>query len=165
MAAADFTTSIRVDNTPAEVFGAINDPGGWWSEAIEGSTDKEGEIFHYHFEDMHYTRLKLQELIPDKRVVWQVLDNYFHFTHDKSEWKDTRIIFDIAAEGGQTSMTFTHEGLVPDYECYEVCKNAWTGYITKSLHDLITKGKGAPNGPDKASFDNTAYEQWKANNR
>jgi hypothetical protein len=42
----------------------------------------------------------------------------------------------------------THKGLVPEYECYEICENAWTGYIQDSLRDLITKGKGKPNSSE-----------------
>lgn len=164
MATPDFTTTIRVNKTPQEVFNAINSPGGWWSQSIEGITDKEGKVFTYHYQDMHYCKIKLEELVPGKKVVWRVLDNYFHFTKDKSEWKDTQIIFDISPNGKQTEMRFTHEGLVPDYECFEVCQSAWTGYITKSLHDLITTGKGAPNEEDDADFDRTLLEEWKSNN-
>jgi hypothetical protein len=164
MTTTDFTTAIRVNKTPGEVFDAINDPGGWWSQAIEGTTDKQGEIFFYHYRDMHYCKIQLEELVPGKKVVWLVLDNYFHFTKDKSEWKGTRTIFDISSNGDQTEMRFTHEGLVPEYECFEICESAWTGYITKSLHDLIINGKGKPNDKDDDSFDTTLFEKWKSSN-
>ncbi len=39
----------------------------------------------------------------------------------------------------------THVGLVPAYECYGVCSDAWGTYINGSLRNLITKGKGQPN--------------------
>jgi hypothetical protein len=35
------------------------------------------------------------------------------------------------------------------YECFDICSNAWTTYIQKSLRDLITTGKGKPNGKGK----------------
>ncbi len=31
--------------------------------------------------------MKLIEVIPHKKVVWLVVENYFNFTEDKSEWK------------------------------------------------------------------------------
>ena len=152
MTTKDFTATILVDNTPAEVFSAINNVRGWWSEEIEGSTDKLNSEFDYHYEDVHRCKIKIVELVPNKKVVWSVLDNYFKFTKDKSEWKGTKIIFEIAEKDNKTEMRFTHQGLVPAYECYEICRDAWTGYIQKSLRNLITAGKGQPNATGKPSY-------------
>ncbi|AYD48887.1 hypothetical protein D6B99_15490 [Arachidicoccus soli] len=58
---------------------------------------------------------------------------------------DTRIEFDISEKDGKTQLRFTHRGLTPAYECYDVCFDAWTDYINGSLQDLITTGKGHPN--------------------
>ena len=152
MKTTDFTTTILVDRTPEQAFNAINNVRGWWSEEIEGATDKLNSVFDYHYEDVHSCKMKIIELVPDKKVVWSVLDNYFKFTKDKSEWKGTKIIFDIAEKDNKTEMRFTHEGLVPAYECYEICRDAWTGYIQKSLRNLITAGKGQPNATGKTSY-------------
>ena len=144
----DFTTTIVVDQTPDEVFTAINDPRAWWSQEIVGGTDKLNDEFSYHYQDVHNCQIKLIEVIRDKKVVWQVLDNYFKFTKDKSEWKGTKIIFDISAKDNKTQLRFTHMGLVPSYECFDICSNAWTQYINQSLWSLITKGKGRPNAKE-----------------
>lgn len=149
MTTTNFTTTLLVDRTPREVFNAINNVRGWWSEEIKGSTDTLNEVWDYHYQDVHRCKLKITEFIPDKKVVWLVLDNYFSFTTDKSEWKDTKIIFELKEQGDKTQLRFTHEGLVPDYECFDVCQNAWTTYIQKSLYSLITTGKGQPNGKEK----------------
>lgn len=141
----NYTTTFLVDQTPKEVFNAINNVRGWWSEEVEGGTAKLNDEFNYHFRDIHSCKMKLIEVIPDKKVVWLVLDNYFSFITDQSEWKNTTIIFEIAEKDNQTQLVFTHEGLVPDYECFDICFNAWTGYINGSLRNLITTGKGQPN--------------------
>lgn len=145
MTTTDFTTTISVDQSPQQVFNAINNVRGWWSEDIEGSTDKLNKTFDYHFRDLHRCKVRVIEMIADKKVVWSVEDNYFDFTEDKSEWTGTQVIFEIAEEGKQTRLVFTHKGLVPEYECYDVCRDAWTGFIQKSLFNLITTGKGDPN--------------------
>ena len=152
MTTKDFTTTILVDNTPEEVFNAINNVRGWWSEEIDGSTDKLNSEFDYHYEDVHRCKIRIVELVPNTKVVWSVLDNYFKFTKDKSEWKGTKIIFEIAEKDNKTEMRFTHQGLVPAYECYEICRDAWTGYIQKSLRNLITAGEGQPNATGKPSY-------------
>ena len=90
-------------------------------------------------------KLQLVEKIEGKRVVYHVLDNQFSiFSKDKTEWINTDLIFDISVESGKTKITFTHKGLVPEYECYEVCNVAWRTYINQSLYSLITTGKGQP---------------------
>jgi hypothetical protein len=73
------------------------------------------------------------------------MDNYFNFTKDKTEWKGNKISFEISKAGNKTQLIFTQLGLVPEYECYDVCFNAWTGYLQNSLKNLITAGKGQPN--------------------
>jgi len=141
----NFTTTFSVDQTPEEVFKAINNVCGWWSEEIEGTTDKLGAEFTHHYEDVHRCKMKIIEFVPGKKVVWLVLDNYFNFTEDKTEWKDTKVIFEVSKKGGKTQLRFTHEGLVPEYECFNMCSDAWGSYINGSLRSLITAGKGCPN--------------------
>ncbi len=156
----DFTTTITVDQTPQQAFNAINNVRGWWSQNIEGSTDQLNSAFLYQYSDMHRCRIKIIELIPAQKVVWLVLDNYFKFTEDKSEWKNTQVIFDITEKGGKTQVQFTHQGLTPQYECYEVCREAWTHYIQDSLQGLIATGHGDPNVKEEGSFNAALIEKW-----
>ncbi len=151
MSNKDFSITMLVEETPAEVFQCINNVRGWWSENIEGGTDKLNDEFTYEVKDLHRCTMKLIEVVPNKKVVWLVLDNYFSFTDDKTEWIGTTIEFEITQNGGKTQVHFTHRGLVPAYECYEICFNAWTGYITDSLRNLITSGKGEPNPRENAT--------------
>lgn len=141
----DYNTTILVDKSPKEVYDAINNVRGWWSENIEGGTEKLNDEFSYKYKDVHHCKMKLIEVIPDQKVVWLVTDNYFNFLKDQSEWKGTKVIFEISSKGDQTQMHFTHEGLTHEYECYEICFDAWTDYIQNSLRNLITTGKGTPN--------------------
>src|SRR5688572_18666889 len=92
----DFTTTIQVNETPNEVFNAINNVRGWWSEEIDGSTDQLNAEFRYHYKDVHYCKMRIIEMIPGKKVVWLVLDNYFNFVQDQAEWKNTKAVFEIA---------------------------------------------------------------------
>ncbi|MEL1243057.1 SRPBCC domain-containing protein [Flavobacterium sp. DGU11] len=154
-----YTTSFAVTQSPEKVFDAVTNVRGWWSEQVEGGTAKQGDEFTYQYKDVHIAKMKLEEVIPNKKVVWHVLNNYFDFTKDKSEWTDTRIIFEITEKNGMTELRFTHEGLVPDYECYQVCNDAWTSYIQGSLKNLITTGKGQPNTREEG-LSNELVEKW-----
>lgn len=148
MTNSDYTTTIIVDKSPHEVFTAINNVRDWWSEEIEGNTDKLNEEWKYHYQDVHRCKIKITEFVPDKKVVWQVIDNFFSFTQDKEEWKGNKIIFEITEENNKTHLHFTQIGLVPEYECYDICENAWNTYIQQSLKSLITTGKGQPNSSE-----------------
>src|SRR5690348_2372580 len=125
MSTKDFTTTITVDQTPAEVFNAINNVRGWWSEEIAGDTTKLNAEFDYHYQEVHRSKMKIIEFVPGKKVVWQVLDNYFDFTNDKKEWTGNTIVFEITEKNNKTQLRFTQVGLVPEYECYEICNKAW----------------------------------------
>ena len=154
MTTPDFTTTILVEQTSKQVFDAVNNVRGWWSEEIEGSTDKLNEEFNYHYEDVHRCKMKITELIPNKKVVWDVLENYFKFTKDKSEWTGNKIVFEITEKDNKTELRFTQLGLISEYECYEICSDSWRNYIQNSLRSLITDGKGKPNGKGKPQTEN-----------
>ncbi|HVZ98572.1 MAG TPA: SRPBCC domain-containing protein [Chitinophagaceae bacterium] len=138
----NFTTAILVDQSASEVFKAINNPRGWWSEEIEGTTDKLNAEWHYHFGDNHRSKMKVIEMVPGQKVVWLVEENYFKNAKDQSEWVGNKITFEISKQGDKTKLAFTQIGLVPAYACYKSCEWAWTGFVQKSLHSLITTGKG-----------------------
>jgi Activator of Hsp90 ATPase homolog 1-like protein len=139
-----YTTTFTVDRTPHQAFTAINDVRGWWEETIAGRTHEVGDEFTHWVPGVHYARIRVSELLPGKRVVWQVLDNWMSFIDDQSEWKGTEIRFDIRAVDAGTEVRFTHVGLVPSDECFEVCRDAWGMYVRDSLPSLITTGVGKP---------------------
>ncbi len=149
MGSLGFSTAFTVDQTPEEVFAAVNNVRGWWSGNIEGKTDKLGEEWTYRYKDFHYSKQKITELVPGKKIVWLVLDSYLDFVKDKTEWNGTKVTFEISKKDKKTELRFTHVGLVPEYECYDDCSNAWGSYVNGSLKNLITKGKGQPNKPEK----------------
>jgi hypothetical protein len=133
----NYTTTFTVDQSPAEVFAAINDVRGWWSGDIEGSTDKLGAEFTYRYKDMHRSTQRITELVPGKRVAWHVTASQLNFAKDVAEWTGTDIIFDIARIGDKTELRFTHRGLVPEIECFDSCSDAWSFYVNGSLRTFI----------------------------
>ncbi|NUU17180.1 SRPBCC domain-containing protein [Cellulomonas humilata] len=140
----DFTTTYTVDQTPAEVFAAVTDVRGWWVDAIEGGTAELGDEFTFHNEPIHRSVQRLTAVVPGERVEWLVLEAELNFVEDTAEWVGTRIRFDITPTDSGTRLTFTHVGLVPAHECYEICHDAWSWYINVSLKRRITTGVGQP---------------------
>ena len=145
MSSTNYSTTLLLDQPAEKVFDAILDVRGWWSEEIEGTTNQLGGVFTYHYRNVHRCQMKLTELIPQKKIVWEVTDNYFNFTKDQNEWIGSKISFEIAVLDHKTQIRFTHWGLIPDLECFDICRNAWNQYIQQSLSSLILTGKGQPN--------------------
>jgi len=139
----NFSTTMLVDQTPREVFDAINNVRAWWLESAEGNSQKTGDVFSVQFEDLHYTVQKLTEVIPNEKVVWLITDSDLSFVRNHHEWTNTKAVFEITKQGAKTELRFTHVGLVPEFDCFNDCSNGWTFYLG-SLFNLITTGKGQP---------------------
>jgi hypothetical protein len=142
MTAQDYSVKISVDATPERAFEAINNVRAWWTgePGVKGRTDKLGDEFTYTYDPYHYSKQKITELVPGKRVVWHIQESNLSFIEDKDEWTGTNIVFEISRKGPKTEVRFTHKGLVPKIECYSACSDAWGSYITGSLRKLIATG-------------------------
>lgn len=141
---SNFAARFHVEQTPEEVFDAINDVRSWWSGQIEGDTDRLGAEFTYRYKHLHYSRQKLAELVPGEKIVWHVVDGRLSFVEEGGEWKDTVIVFDIARKDGGTDVSFTHIGLTPACACYGACSGGWNVFIHGNLRNRILTGKAQP---------------------
>jgi hypothetical protein len=143
MADKNFTTSIVVTQSPKAIFNAITNVRAWWSgyysEEIKGSTKKLNDEFVFRAGDgAHYSKQKLVEVVPDKKMVWLITDSELTFLKKKDEWTGTKVIFEISPKGDKTQLVFTHEGLNPEIECYDSCAPAWSQYLKNKLFPLIS---------------------------
>ena len=143
----NFTTTLIVDQTPEEVFNVVRNVRGWWSgyysEEFEGNTEKLNDEFSFRAGGgAHYSRQKLVEVIPNKKIVWLVTDSNLDFLEKKDEWTGTKVVFDISTKANKTQLVFTHDGLMPEIECYNSCAPAWSQYLHNKLLPLITSGNG-----------------------
>ena len=142
----NFTATLVVDQTPEEVFNAVRNVRGWWSgyysEEIKGDSKELNDEFSFRAgEGVHYSKQKLIEVIPNKKLVWMITESELSFLEKKDEWTGTKVIFDISTKGDKTQLVFTHDGLTPEVECYDACAPAWSQYIQNKLLPLITSNK------------------------
>ncbi|MFX7756187.1 hypothetical protein ABTJ91_21060, partial [Acinetobacter baumannii] len=70
-----FTTTILVNELPEKVFEAINNVSEWWQGEIKGKSHEIGDEFEYRMMSFHYSKQKVVEMIPNKRVVWLVTES------------------------------------------------------------------------------------------
>lgn len=139
------TTKIEVAASPLKVFHCITDVGKWWSTDFEGSSISLNDEFVIHHPDQHYSKQKLVEVIPNKKMVWLVTDsNLYWLQNNKHEWTNTKMIFEVTTAGNKTILTFTHEGLTPEKECFAMCEKGWSIIIKSWLFHFITYNTPSP---------------------
>jgi hypothetical protein len=138
----NYTATIEVAKSPQDVFNLLKDVSKWWSKDFEGSSAKLNDEFVISHPGRHYSKQKLVEVIPGKKIVWLVTDSKLSWIKkDKHEWTNTKMVFDITVKGEKTLLHFTHEGLVPEKECYAMCERGWNMVIRERLVSYITDGK------------------------
>lgn len=138
----NYSRTYLVADSPDNIFQKILDVRGWWSglysEKIEGCADKLGDEFSFLAGDgVHYSRQRLVELILNKKIVWLVTESKLSFIEKKDEWTGSKLCFEFAEMANETEVRFTHEGLLPEIECYESCSSAWSAYLEKFLAPLV----------------------------
>ena len=136
MTKQDLTMTLQVEQTPQEVYNAINKVGDWWTK-IEGSSQKLDDAFTVRFGKVYITS-QLVELVPGQKVSWTVTDS------NVEEWINTQIKFDISAKDSTTAINFKHVGMHPGLNDYQGCVKGWNRFLNDSLVKLIAEGKGLP---------------------
>ncbi len=153
-----FTTTIEVAKSPQEVFNAITDVPKWWSTDFEGHSTKLNDAFTIHHPHQHYSKQKLIEVVPGRKMVWLVTDSTLYWLQkDKQEWTNTKMFFEITTENDLTVLRFIHEGLIPEKECYAMCEKGWRMIINDWLFHFITHGTPSPEMNKAAEIRNQIF--------
>ncbi|MCX2678528.1 SRPBCC domain-containing protein [Galbibacter sp. EGI 63066] len=130
----DFSYGFTTPKSPEEIFNLLLVIDKWWSglfeETIIGESQKINDEFSFSAGGgAHYSKHRLTELVPNQKIVWEVIESKLSFLTKTDEWVNTKLRFDITQESDMTKISFTHEGLIPKFECYGNCSGAWTQYM------------------------------------
>lgn len=141
MSTKNFIHSFKTKKSPDDVFQLLLQIEVWWSglyeETIQGKSQNLDDEFSFRAGNgAHYSKQKLIELIPGKRIVWLVTESKLDFLDKPNEWTGTKISFEVSWESNKTKVTFIHEGLRPQLACYKSCSDAWTNYLQKFDQEL-----------------------------
>jgi uncharacterized protein YndB with AHSA1/START domain len=143
---ADILHRVGIKSSLAEVYKALatrEGVAGWWTSNTQGES-KVGGALKFTFSDGDRViggfEMKVLELQPAKRVLWQVVEG-------PAEWIGTKIGFDLKQEGDYSIVLFKHEGWKEPVEFMHHCSTKWAIFMM-SLKSLVETGKGAPNPID-----------------
>jgi hypothetical protein len=113
---------------------SIKGLSAWWTTTTLGES-KVGGVLQFRFGANGFD-MKVLELQPAKRVLWQVATG-------PEEWVGTKISFDLRQEGDWTIVLFKHEGWKEPVEFMHHCSTKWAVFLL-SLKSLLETGKSAP---------------------
>lgn len=116
----------------------------WWTEDFTGLSDQLNDEFTVRFGTTFKT-MKIQELIPNEKVAWVCINTLIDIPElqNNTEWKDTKIVWELQNDSETTKITLTHFGLTPEVACYEICEKGWESFL-ESLTNFLETGKGTP---------------------
>jgi uncharacterized protein YndB with AHSA1/START domain len=143
---ADILHRVGIKSSSADVYKALTARDGlaaWWTNNTKGES-KVGGVVDFRFAaagaEIGGFGMKVLELDPAKRVLWQVVDG-------PAEWIGTKISFDLKQSGDYAIVLFKHQGWREAVEFMHHCSTKWAIYLM-SLKSLVETGKGTPNPSD-----------------
>ncbi|WP_018343713.1 SRPBCC family protein [Cytophaga aurantiaca] len=155
----NYTATIDVAQSAKEVFNAICNVTHWWSKDFQGNSNKQDDEFVINHPGQHYSKQKLVEVIPDKKIVWLITESELNWLKGNTEeWTNTRMIFEIDSSDNKTTLHFTHDGLIPEKECYAMCAKGWDIVIKDWLLHRITFGEPSDGMSKAAEIRNKSLE-------
>ncbi|WP_406230819.1 SRPBCC domain-containing protein [Nocardia sp. NBC_01009] len=138
----DILHRVGIKSAPAEVYAALTTTEGladWWATNTRGEGTDVGGVLQFRFSAGGFD-MKVLELVPDKRVLWEVVDG-------PEEWIGTHVNWDLDQVDDYTIVLFKHEGWKEPVEFMHHCSTKWAVFLM-SLKSLIETGKGAPDPHD-----------------
>ena len=144
---ADILHRVGIKSSLDEVYKVLTTREGlaaWWTINTQGESNKVGGVIEFRFGAGGFD-MKVLELHPAKRVLWQVVDG-------PKEWIGTKVNWELKQEGDYSIVLFKHEGWKEPVEFMHHCSTKWAIFLM-SLKSLLETGKGAPD-PNDIKIDN-----------
>jgi Activator of Hsp90 ATPase homolog 1-like protein len=139
----DFQYSMSANVSAEDAYRKVARVCEWWNKKSTGTALRVGDTFKVDW-GQAWADFKVVEAVPNKRVVWYVEDCHLPWLKNQTEWKDMKVVWDLAEQNGTTQIKMTHVGLTPEVECFKACEAGWNFHLGESLLKLLTEGHGLP---------------------
>ena len=136
--AANYTVEIEIAKSPDDVFNHVIDLSKWWPEEFEGESIKLNTEFVFRTGDSHYSKNKVVEFVPNKKVAWVATESIRKT--DNYDWTGTKFIFELTPKADNTLLKFTYDGVVLENESdrlVQICDMT----VKEFFYNFITCGK------------------------
>ena len=143
----DILHRVGMKSSVDQVYKALSTREGgfaWRTTNTQGDGNKVGGVLKFTFSsggaEIGGFDMKVLELQPAKRVLWEVIAR-------PTEWIGTKVSFDLKQSCEHAIVLFKHQGWKEPVEFMHHCSTKWAMYLM-SLKSLIETGKGSPNPRD-----------------
>jgi hypothetical protein len=144
LAQRGYRTTIESSIAPGDALGRISEVALWWAKHVDGAAKEVGDEFTVRFAGGDRYTLRVAELEPPGRAVWEVTDAFQGWVADPGEWIGTRIVWTVSARPDGATVQMEHVGLVPALECFDRCTGGWTYLVHDSLAGHLAGASGRP---------------------
>ena len=134
----DILHRVAIKSSPNGAYRALatrEGLAGWWTTDTQGDCNI-GGVIQFRFGTRGRIDMKVLELDPAKRVLWQVVDG-------PSDWIGTKVSFALTQDDDFTIVLFKHQGWKEPIEFMHHCSTKWALFLM-SMKSLVETGKGAP---------------------
>ena len=134
----DILHGMAAKASPDETYRALATQQGlarWWTNDTKGDFDVGGVIV-FRFGDRGHIDMKVLELEPARRVVWEVVGG-------PGEWIGSKVSFELAPEDDFTLVRFKHQGWKEPSAFMHHCSTKWATFLM-SMKSVLETGKGSP---------------------
>ena len=109
-----YSVAAEFSKPPDEIFNYVINLSKWWPEEFVGDGIKLNSEFVLRTGDTHYSKNKVVEFVPNKKVVWLTTESIRK--SDNFDWTGTKFIFELMPKGNHTQLKFTYDGVVLENE-------------------------------------------------
>lgn len=149
MTNSDYRRTLDVSAPPKQVYEAVTSGfRNWWTDP-GASLSRTGDIATFRFPPKESSWTFRPITLEPNRLVEHECVGANHL-HDglpdsiRTEWLGTVMSFEITANGAESLIVFTHQGLAPKLDCYDICEAGWDFFFLDSLKSYLETGNGKP---------------------
>ncbi|MBL4649538.1 MAG: hypothetical protein JKY03_07385, partial [Aureispira sp.] len=90
-------------------------------------------------------QFKVVKYLKDYEMIWECIDanqKIDGLVDVEKEWVGTKIHWKLEKhEKDKTLLKFKHEGLVPEFVCFNFCSDSWDHFLKQALVNYLAKDK------------------------
>ncbi len=132
---------FHITASKEKVFEAVSTIDGlsnWWTTQSTGDASPGGHL-QFRFGEHDGPQMKVIELIPNEKLIWECLS--------PEGWKGHIFTFALDENDGKTRVRFSQDGWTEQGDFYGSCSFSWARYM-ESLRQFCQTGKGEAFGSE-----------------